>query len=179
MHINLLEQLDQIDDPEFVDTVGPACVAACTFAVLAGFSWGFVANYFGFKSCLPALLVGCFAALGIRLISHKDDVRIFHQISAVVACCVGVIVGKYIIFFKSLSLFYDQKFNGKAMVELSAVSAGAFISFMDSARKLISGIDIVWVVLAVVIAWWLPRQKVPNLSRFRFPTFKQTIPQKS
>ncbi len=161
-----------------VDTIGPAFVTAVVGTVGFGSLWGMYAVHQQHAQMWPVVMMGLISALVIRWLA-VGGVRRSHQLVAVLAVLIGFLVVRYILFFGNLKMFFQQEYSHKMSVELAAVSAGAFISFIDSAKDQFQLSDLIWLSFAVLVILFVSRHSFQWLFRIHWPRIVKTIPQKS
>lgn len=161
-----------------IDTIGPSFVAATAGTIGFGALWGMIAVNHQSSQMWPLIIMGAISAIMIRLFAI-DGVTRRHQIIALLAVLIGFLVVKYILFFGNLKMFFQQEYSHKMSVELAAVSAGAFISFIDSAKDQFRLTDWLWLSAATALVLFITRHSFQWAFRIRWPRMLKTIPQKS
>ncbi|WP_410771611.1 hypothetical protein [Fontibacillus sp. BL9] len=118
-------------------------LAALAAAIIGGAIWALIVVLTEYEVGIVAWAIGGLAAFAVSKFSRK--VTAVHQLVAVIASLLGILLGKYFAFAYFLTNGIDGIFN-------SAI----FTVFKDNFIDMFSGMDIVFVVLAVATAWQLP-----------------------
>ncbi len=118
-------------------------LAALVAAVIGGALWALIVVLTEYEVGIVAWAIGGLAALAVSKFSKK--ITAVHQLVAVVASLLGILLGKYFAFAYFLS-------DGVEGISASAI----FTLFRENFVDMFSGMDIVFVVLAVATAWQLP-----------------------
>jgi hypothetical protein len=131
----------------------PAILGGLLAAVLCGTGWGLLAKMtdkeYGYGAIAVGLLCG-----GAVLLFTRGKKGLPLQIVAAACSLLGIFIGKYSLFFMLVKDDLAQQYGDKAPV-LNPVSIKVFSVFMSYINKLVTGYDILWVVLAVFSAWGL------------------------
>jgi hypothetical protein len=124
--------------------MGLPIVGALLAAVIGGVVWAAIAIVSDYEIGIVAWAIG--GAAGY-LVAHfaKDNITSVHQIIAVVGSLIGIILGKYFI----IGYYYEESISGIFNSEVITL-------FVDNLSISFSGMDIVFVLLAVATAWQLP-----------------------
>ena len=109
----------------------------------------------GYEIGFVALAVGWLCGMGVVLMS-KGQKGVPLQIIAAVASVLGILVGKYISFYDALKTILAQE-GAELSEEISIFSMKMIQFFIDNLSSIAGGFDILWIVLAIVIAWSLPK----------------------
>jgi hypothetical protein len=81
------------------------------------------------------------------------------QLVAVVSAALGIFIGKYFTFYSALKAYAAEEFGAEVVAQMSMLSPGVIQIFAESLGAMVSGFDALWVVLAVVTAWGIPKTK--------------------
>ena len=79
------------------------------------------------------------------------------QMVAVATSVLGIVIGKYLTFYYFLREAMLTEYAEQDLEGFSVVSMEVIRYFIESAPELLSGYDILWVVLAVITAWRIPQ----------------------
>jgi hypothetical protein len=133
----------------------PALAGGLGAAVLGGIVWGLLAIWTGYEVGIVAWGLGFLAGFGVvTLAGGRKGTPL--QVIAVLSSVLGIAVGKYVAFFHALREHVGAEYGAEAAADLSVFSAVAMSIFAENAGSLLSGFDLLWVVLAVVTAWRIP-----------------------
>jgi len=80
------------------------------------------------------------------------------QIIAVLSSLLGILVSKYMIFFHYFRQAIGNEYGQEAASNISFISEG-FVQFFlsEGLKSMVSGFDILWIILAVTFAWGIPK----------------------
>jgi hypothetical protein len=132
-----------------------ALLAAGVASVVGGILWGLIVRLTNYEIGYMAIGIGLLSGLAIVWFSDRRGTLL--QIIAVVSALVGIGIGKYLSFFTVLKDFLTLEYGEAAVQGLSVFSTDAMQVFFFAAGDLFSPYDLLWVVLAVVAAWRIPR----------------------
>lgn len=119
-------------------------LGALLAAIIGGVIWALIAVLTEYEIGLVAWAIGGLTGYAVFIFANKQTNQI-HQIIAVVASLIGIVLGKFFM----ISYFLNDGFDGM-------FSSYSFTVFQDEFTNLFAGMDIVFVVLAVVTSWQLP-----------------------
>ena len=124
-------------------------------ALTAGFLWAFITEATGYEYGIVAMVVGGMTGYGVLLfVRGKKGVSL--QIIAVVTAVLGIAIGKYLIFFNSLEEILVSDY-GLLANEISMYSGAVLELFFSNLELSFGGFDILWVGIAVYVAWRIPK----------------------
>ncbi|TJY42286.1 hypothetical protein E5161_09815 [Cohnella pontilimi] len=124
-------------------------IGALAAAVIGGVLWALIAVVTDYELGLVAWAIGGMSGYAVSYLSGRRT-GVTHQIIAVVASLIGILLGKYFIF----AYMFNEGMTGM-------FDSVTFTLFQEVFSDLFGGMDIVFVLLAVVTAWQLP----PKLAR--------------
>jgi hypothetical protein len=133
-----------------------AMIGGVVAAVVAGVVWGLIAVGTGYEIGWVAWGVGLLAGFGVVLFSGGQQGLPF-QLVAVGAAALGIVIGKYYMFFQALKEYVGEEQGAEAVAQLSMLSAGVVAFFVQSLGSILGGFDVIWVLLAVATAWGIPK----------------------
>lgn len=133
-----------------------AVIGGILAAVLGGIIWGLIVISTGYEIGYMAWGIGGLAGFAVLLLA-KGKRGIPLQTVAVVASVLGIFIGKYLTFFHYLKEAVSKSHGVEAAASLSIVSENVIQVFLDRIDLMLSGYDILWVILAVVTAWSIPK----------------------
>jgi uncharacterized YccA/Bax inhibitor family protein len=125
-------------------------IGALLAAIIGGAVWAFIAILTEYEIGFVAWAIGGMAGYAVIFIA-KSNVNTAHQVIAVIASLIGILLGKYFIF----GYYYNESFSGIFDNEVMTVFGENFSAFFG-------GMDVIFVLLAVVTAWQLPGKLVNN-----------------
>jgi len=132
---------DNLDMPK--DNLGLSAIAAIVAAIVGGIVWAVIAITMYSELAIVAWGIGGLAGYAVSLPS-KDNITAIHKIVAVLASLFGITLGKYI--------FFSNQVN-QSLFDPATVGR-----FFRNFELYFGGMDILFVILAVVTAWQIPSQ---------------------
>ena len=79
------------------------------------------------------------------------------QLIAVVSSILGIVIGKYFTFFHFFKGALAEEHGAEAVADMSLLSIGVLVFFIENLGLLFGGYDLLWVGLAVITAWRIPK----------------------
>ena len=134
----------------------PAILGGLLAALIGGAIWGGIAIWTGSEIGYVALGVGFLCGTGVVLITGGKKGAPLQAI-AVVASLLGIAIGKYVNFFSVVKEITAEERGAEAAATMSLFSVEMVQFFGDSIPAMASGYDALWVVLAVYMAWSIPK----------------------
>ncbi len=125
-------------------------------AVLGGVVWGLIVTRISFEIGYMAWGLGWLAGSSVVLFARGKKGTAL-QLIAVVASVAGITVGKYIVFAMTMRQVVLERLGGEAAARVTVLSAPVLKFFVNHVPKLLSPYDALWIVLAVLTAWRIPR----------------------
>ncbi|MGZ9585918.1 hypothetical protein [Paenibacillus marinisediminis] len=119
-------------------------LGALLAAVIGGAVWALIAVLTDYEIGFVAWGIGGLAGYSVYYLAKKN-VNAVHQVMAVIASLIGILLGKYFI----LGYYYNEDISGIFNSEVLTI-------FQENITEFFGGKDIIFVVLAVVTAWQLP-----------------------
>ncbi len=138
------------------DSVVPAIVVGLIVAIVGGAIWGAVVVGTGYEIGYLAWGLGGLAGYGV-VMAARGQKGLPLQIIAVVSSLVGILIGKYGSFFYFLKQEIIKNYGADAAQGISLLSPKVFSSFIEVLPKILTGHDALWVILAVITAWSIPK----------------------
>jgi len=120
-------------------------VGALLAAIIGGGIWATLTVITEYEFGLLALGIGGLVGYTVVLFSKGQTTQI-HQVIAVIASLIGILLGKYFI-FSYIEVGFERMFS------IETISY-----FKDNLMEYFNGIDLVFIVLAAVTAWRLSSQ---------------------
>jgi len=136
--------------------VVPTLLGGVLAAVVGGSIWGLIVIATGYEIGFVAWGIGLLAGLGVVLFS-KGQRGVPLQVIAVLTSVLGVAIGKYVTFFYFFRRAVEGKFGADAASNLGLFSEKTVESFSQNIVSMLSPFDLLWVLLAVMTAWRIPR----------------------
>jgi hypothetical protein len=134
----------------------PAIVGGALAAVVGGILWGLfviLTDYeIGFMAWGLGLLSGTAVVL---LVKGRKGTPL--QIIAVISSIMGIAVGKYVTFYHFLRATVESQYGAEVAFSLPLLSAKVIRIFFASLGSMLGGFDILWVILAIMTAWKIPK----------------------
>jgi len=103
-----------------------------------------------------AWAIGGLAGFGVALFAGGKR-GIPFQVVAVLSSVLGIVVGKYFVFFHYLKESIAEEYGAEAASNLSMLSEAVIQFFLENIELVMSGFDFLWIILAVVTAWRIPQ----------------------
>ena len=130
-----------------------ALAAGIAAAVLSGAIWAAIAVITGYSIGYVAIGVGYLAGHAVVIGGRKRKVPVL-QYTAVGCAFLGLVFGKYFIFahFNAVKPLKEQ-----FQVDISYFDPQVIQLFMDNFTKTLSPIDILFLVIALAVAWGVPK----------------------
>jgi len=139
-----------------IGAVIPAFIGAGVAAVIGGALWGVVVIMSGWEIGYAAWGLGWLSGLAVvRFCKGRKGVPL--QIIAACSSILGIAVGKFTIIFHYLKEYVTNVYGAETAAKLSIFSPGVFELFVRRAHAVLSPYDILWVILAVITAWRIPK----------------------
>jgi hypothetical protein len=126
------------------NNLGLPIVGALLAAIIGGVVWAAIAIVTEYELGIVAWAIGGAAGYLVSYFAKGYNTTA-HQVIAVVGGLIGIILGKYFI----LGYYLEESISG-------IFNSDVMPLFIDNITVLFSGIDIVFVLLAVATAWQLP-----------------------
>jgi len=136
--------------------VVPAVLGGGLAAAVGGSIWALIVIATGYEIGIVAWGIGILAGLGVVLFS-KGQRGLPLQLIAVFTGALGVVIGKYGTFFYFFRKAIEGKFGAEAASNVGFFSEKAVDSFSQNIASMLSPFDLLWVALAVMTAWKIPR----------------------
>lgn len=147
-------------------TILPALAGAILAAIVSGFVWGWIVAITEYEIGFMAWGVGLITGYAVVLFS-KGKRGIPLQVIAVLASIFGIIIGKYFTFVNILKEEVLKEYGVEVVSNIPIISGKMIGFFFEKFGVLVSGFDILWVILAVITAWSIPKGMGLKLSRYK------------
>ena len=141
-----------------------ALVGGGLAAVIGGGLWAFIAIGTGYVIGFMAWGMGWLTGFAVLLFSRgKRGIRL--QIISVISSVLGIAIGKYFIFYYYLKEAATKQYGAVVASYLSIFREEVIQDFIEGIGSMVSGFDILWIILAVITAWRIPKGLGINLTR--------------
>ena len=134
----------------------PALVGGGLAAVVGGGLWALIAIGTGYVIGFMAWGMGWLTGFAVLLFSRgKRGIPL--QIISVISSVLGIAIGKYFIFFHYLKDAVAKQYGLEIASYISILKEEVIHDFMEGIGSMVSGFDILWIILAVITAWRIPK----------------------
>lgn len=152
------EQATAIVDKEEL-TVGSlltAFLGGMVAAVLGGIIWGLIVITTNYEIGFVALGIGALSGYGVLYLARgKKGFAL--QILAAISSIFGIITGKYIAFHHFFTEMVALEYGEEVASTISIFSIDTITFFTEELSYIVSGFDLLWILLAVATAWKIPQ----------------------
>lgn len=125
-------------------------------AVLGGGLWALIAIGTGYVIGFMAWGMGWLTGFGVLLFSRGK--RGFPlQIISVISSVLGIAIGKYFIFFHYIKNEATKQYGKEIADSISIFMEEVIYDFIEGIGSMVSGFDVLWITLAVITAWRIPK----------------------
>ncbi|MCH8542315.1 MAG: hypothetical protein LAT61_01970 [Alcanivorax sp.] len=138
------------------DVMPVAMLAAVFAAVLGGAIWGALVIYTGYEVGYVAWGLG-FMSGGLVVLAAQGRKGRPLQILAVASSLAGIAIGKYVGFHDALQTYALSEFGPEVAANFTLLSGEVALLFAENIGAMLGGFDILWVLLAVITAWHMPK----------------------
>ncbi len=142
----------------------PAVLGAGLAAAAGGGLWGLVVILTGHVIGYMALGIGLLSGFGVLLFSRGQR-GLPLQVIAVAGSLLGIVIGKYTTFFHFVKKAVANQHGEAAAANVSLLSEKTVQVFAMNIGSMLSAFDILWVFLAVITAWRIPKAISPSQQR--------------
>jgi hypothetical protein len=134
----------------------PAILGGGVAALVGGALWALIVAGTGYVIGYMAWGIGLLAGFAV-MYSAGGRRGVPLQILAVGASVLGITLGKYFAFSYFLKQAIAQRQGAEIAARIPLASKGLILVFVNALPKMLSPFDLLWVVLAVLTAWRIPR----------------------
>lgn len=124
-------------------------------AVGGGIAWGLIVKATGYEIGYMATGIGLLTGFAVVFFSGKKGQVL--QLIAVLSALIGIGMGKYTAFYYVLNEFVTIEYGEAAAGLVNIFSSEVFTLFFQSLTEMASFYDVLWILLAIVAAWRIPR----------------------
>lgn len=139
----------------------PAVLGGLLGAVLGGGIWALVVVATEYEIGFMAWGIGALCGFAVLLFARGRRGKPL-QVIAVVSSLLGIFIGKYGAFYYVFKNAIASEWGEKAAEEMSLFSPEMLDFFVSNLDSMVTVHDLLWVVLAVVTAWSIPRMATPQ-----------------
>ena len=153
--------IKQARQEEFdLSCLGPSCLGGGLAALVGGILWGLVVILTNYEIGYMAIGIGVLCGYAVVLFA-KGKKGFPLQMVATVASILGIIIGKYAIFYHYVKEHTLKEYGADFASKVSAFSSDLLKDFIDEGLlSMLSGFDILWVILAIAAAWSIPKSRL-------------------
>jgi hypothetical protein len=130
-------------------------IAAGAAAILGGILWGVIVIVTDYEIGFMATGIGLLTGYATARLARAKGLPL--QLIAVSAALVGIFIGKYLTFYDALRQFVTEDYGRAAAAQVLWFDPEVFGLFLQNLGSLLSPYDILWVALAVLAAWRIPK----------------------
>jgi len=134
----------------------PGLLGGILAAIVGGVIWGLIVIATGYVIGYMAWGIGLICGFAVVLFS-KGKKGVPLQVIAVLTSILGITIGKYFTFFHYLKEAVEKEYGAEAVSNISILSERVIQFFVENIGSMVSGFDILWVILAVITAWRIPK----------------------
>jgi uncharacterized Zn finger protein (UPF0148 family) len=155
---NIHDQAAKLAEQEqiTIESYTPALLGAGLAAIVGGVLWGLIVIFSNYEMGIMAWGMGVLAGYAVVKFS-KGKKGVPFQIIAVLSSLMGILIGKYISFYHFLNQAIAEQAAGNPPADISIFSAKVMKIFIAEFSSIVSGYDLLWVILAVITAWRIPK----------------------
>ena len=125
-------------------------------ALVGGSLWGLIVILTGHVIGYMALGIGLLSGYAVVLFARGKK-GLPYQVIAVLSSVLGIAIGKYAIFFHFSKKAVASRYGEAVAANLSLFSDKVLQIFFWNIGSMLSPYDILWVFLAVITAWRIPK----------------------
>ena len=146
-----------VAEEEFTrDSLLPAVGAGLGVAFVGGIAWSLIAIHLEYEVGYVAMAIGALAGYCVVKATHgKKGLPL--QMIAIGSSVLGIFVGKYFYVIRGARDYVAEKYGAEAASTVSTFSFSSVGLFFECLPDIVGGFDILWVALAVLAAWRIPK----------------------
>ena len=138
-------------NPERPGALPLGIVGGLAAAILGGVIWSLVLIFLEYE--LGMLAWGIGLACGFAVVTLSGNRGIPMQIIAVATSIIGILIGKYGVFYYFLKEGVTEEYGIEAAMDVTLYSMDVMIYFAEELGSMLGGYDLLWIALAVGTAW--------------------------
>lgn len=156
--VQIQTQAERVAEEEKItaDSYTPALIGAILASLIGGIIWGLIVIATNYEIGYMAWGMGWLAGFAVVKLS-KGKKGFPFQVIAVLSSLFGITVGKYVTFYHFLKQAIIKEYGAEAEAVVTIFSGAVLQDFMDAIGSLLNGYDLLWVALAVMTAWKIPK----------------------
>lgn len=131
-------------------------VAGLVVAFVCGGVWAWLTLTIGYEIGYMAVGVGLLCGFAVVLVGKGRG--LWFQLTAVLSSLLSVLIAKYMIFFYVASDIWNDQNSVDTGTKLTLFSAEVMQEFVADFTQLFGRYDLLWMLIAVVIAWRVAQQ---------------------
>ncbi len=139
----------------------PAMLGAGLAAAAGGGLWGLIVILTGYVIGYMALGIGLLSGFAVVIFSRGQR-GLPLQVIAVAGSVLGIVIGKYTSFFHFVKKAMANQHGEAVAANVSLFSEKTIRVFALNIGSMLSAFDILWVFLAVITAWRIPKTISPS-----------------
>ena len=133
-------------------------VAALAAALVGGIAWTWLVRTTDYEVGFFAWAIGLLAGVAVLLASRQRR-GVPLQLIAVAASVVGIVLGKYLTYVYDVREFVADEAGPALAGEVTPFSPDMMRTFAEDVNAILTAYDFLWLGLAVVTAWQVPRRR--------------------
>lgn len=145
-----------LDQKFTANSLFPAILGGTIAAIIGGIIWGWIVILTDYEIGYMAVGIGALCGYAVLLFS-KGKRGIPLQITAVLTSLLGLVIGKYYFFYHFLKIGLTEELGKQIADSVSFFSSEVVSFFSENLGLVFDGLDILWIVLAFVAAWRIPK----------------------
>lgn len=142
--------------------IGPGLFGGILGALVGGGVWAGIAILTDYEVGVIAWGIGGLCGTAVVMFAQGRK-GLPLQLVAVTTSVLGIVVGKYFTFYYFLKQALIEEYGEEGVAELSVLGMDTMQFFIEKVPEMLSGFDALWVLLAVITAWSIPKGSGINL----------------
>jgi hypothetical protein len=126
-------------------------------ALAGGIVWGLILQFTEYEVGYVALGIGLLCAWAVGYFSYGGKGTLF-QLIAIVCSVIGIFLGKYYGFYVVVKEIVAEDYGAEYAATISLFSADVITFFMENLTEIVDLFDILFIGLAVYMAWKMLRE---------------------
>ncbi len=136
--------------------LAPALLGGLVAAVLGGAVWAGIVVLTGYEVGFLAWGIGALCGFAVvQAASGRKGTSL--QIVAVASSALGILIGKYFAFYYFLAQMLIEQEGSGSVNWAASMSPEVVRIFVENIGEMVGGYDLLWLALAVITAWRIPR----------------------
>jgi hypothetical protein len=153
----VIQQIRAVQEKERIsaNAIVRGLVAGIVAAFVGGAVWAVIVVVSNYEIGVMATGIGLLA--GFATVRFAGAKGLPLQVIAVGSALLGILVGKYLTFFAIVRQLVTEDYGTVAASQVMPFDPQVIQAFIDSLGEFASPYDLLWIVLAVVAAWRIPK----------------------